>query len=526
MNIALIPGTEGARGPFFSPDSQWLGFEAGGRLKKLPLDRPEAGVVVLYDDSTSLRGASWGTDGRIVFGTLGGPGLMRISDPGGKPEALTSIDPDSGFEEHRWPHVLPNGKGVIFSILTGMDIDESRIVAQSFETGEQLFLVNASYARYASTGHLIYAREDTLYAAPFDLDRMELRGAGIPVQAGVRVQSIGPGSAHFSFSDDGMLIYLERPERKGGVFLVDLRGEATPLPAPPLSYESARFSPDGRRLALIVDEPGVGAEIQVWELNQERLSLLASQFEGPSGKTFKVVGFADWSPDGRRLVVSATSTGEMLPLFALATDGSDPAERLTVGGVQTPNQWLADGKRILFQDQLHPTRSAFGFDIFELDVEARTSRGLFEPSNFRRSQAALSPDSRWLAYAADESGRHEVYITSYERPGGRQQLSTEGGTSPIWSPDGGTLYYRNGLRVMAIDIIPGRAPREGAPRLLFEGRYRVVTSGLPKYYDLSPDGSHFVMIRDLEGELDVTQFQLVLNGSSKSKSNLTSELLR
>ena len=182
-------------------------------------------------------------------------------------------------------------------------------------------------------------------------------------------------------------------------------------------------------------------------------------------------------------------------------------------------------KRILFQDQLHPTRSAFGFDIFELDVEARTSRGLFEPSNFRRSQAALSPDSRWLAYAADESGRHEVYITSYERPGGRQQLSTEGGTSPIWSPDGGTLYYRNGLRVMAIDIIPGRAPREGAPRLLFEGRYRVVTSGLPKYYDLSPDGSHFVMIRDLEGELDVTQFQLVLNGSSKSKSNLTSELL-
>ena len=508
-DISLIPGTDGARGPFFSPDSQWLGFEAGGQLKKIQLDRPEAGVVDLYGASKPLRGASWGPDGRIVFGLLGGSGLMRISDSGGTPEALTSVDPDALLGDHRWPHVLPTGKGVIFSILTGSDFDESRIVAQSFETGERKFLINASYARYASTGHLIYAREDTLYAAPFDLDRMELRGTGIPVQAGVRVQSGGPGSAHFSLSDNGTLLYLERPERKSRLFLVDLRGEATPLPAPPLPYGKARFSPDGRRLAVSVRAPGAGSGIYVWELDQERLSLMVSQFEGPSGKIFKA-GFGEWSPDGRRLVVNGTAPGEGFPLFALATDGSSPAERLTGAGIQSPNGWSADGKRILFTDH-HPSRDAFLFDIFELDVEARTSRGLFEPSRFKRGQAALSPDGRWLAYTANASGRDEVYITSYERPGGRQQLSTQGGTSPIWSPDGGRLYYRNGARVMAIDMIPGRAPSEGAPRLLFEGRYRVVTSELPRVYDLSPDGTQFVMIRDPEAEFDVTQFQLVIN---------------
>ena len=495
---------EGGRMPFFSPDGAWLGFWVGGELKKVRIDGRGAAPVVLT--GARPRGASWGPDDTIVYSIR--TGLMKIQADGGNSEPLTSIDPDAGERFHYWPHVLPNGKGVLFSIVTGADYDDSRIVVQSFETGERRFLLNASFATYAPTGHLIYAREDTLYAVAFDLDSMEMRGTGIPVQTGVHVESGGPGSAHFSFSSDGTLVYVARTARKRDLILVDLQGREKPLAAPPLAYLRARFAPDGRRLAVAADRPGAGASIHVYELESERMSLVASEFTDASGTVFKTGNGLEWSPDGQTLAVNSKAPGELLTLFTISVNESGVANRLTEGdGFQFPDAWSKDGQRLLITDQRIPVGRSWG--IHEIDLETRALRTLINPSGVQ-AQPTLSPDGRWIAYTSNESGRFEVYLAPYASPGAKHQVSTQGGQAPVWSPQGGTVYYRNGSRVMATEIAFRPQPAVGTPVLLFERPYLIQRGVNPRLYDISPDGQHFVMIRG-EGETGPTEFKVVQN---------------
>ncbi len=503
--VTPIPGTERAMAPFFSPDGQWVGFSADGKLKKVRLGG--AGAHELCDIK-ARRGASWGPDDHIVFAELYS-GLMKVSAAGGTPEVLTTLDPDKGEMSHRWPDVLPSGKGVLFSIVTGANYDDSSIVAQSFETGERQFLLNASYARYAPTGHLIYAREDTLYAVRFDLDRMDVSGSAIVVQSGVRVDSGGPGSAHFTFSDGGTLVYVPRPPVDHRLFLVDLEGKAEPIAAPPLPYFQARFSPDGQHLAVSVAKVGIACEIHVYELEHERLSLVTSRFESPLGTVFRPFGGIEWSPTGTSFFINATAPRERLNLFAIATDGSGEAERLTKGpGYQFPDTWSADGERLLYSDRDEPRTNGWG--IFELSLADGSSRTVLDPRE-HQAQPALSPDGRWLAYISSPgSDISTVYVTRYPQPGGRQQVSTDSGTAPVWAPDGRTLYYRNGNRMMATSITTYPALSVGTPRLLFEGQYLSSPSTNPRCYDLAPDGKRFVMIRG-EGESRPNELQVVLN---------------
>ena len=496
-----IPGTEGGNGPFFSPDGQWVGFVAGGKLKKVRLNG--AGAAVLCD-APNYRGADWSVDGTIVFANYS-TGIMRVPASGGTPEVLASINPDQGERLHYWPDALPNGKGVIFSAVTGSNHDDSSIVVQSLETGERRFLLNASYARYAPTGHLIYAREDTLYAIPFDLDRMEVRGTGIPVQTGVVVLSTGTGSAHFTFSDTGTLVYRARPPGIARLVLVDLQGTAAPLAAPLMPYSRARFSPDGRRLAVSVGRTATPHEIYVYELEQERLSLVASSFDGPSGEGFSFFSGIAWSPDGQSLAVNATAPGQDLNLFSLAVDGSGPAERLTEGaGHQYPDALSADGERLLYTDTQHQD-----WGIFELTLADRTSRTVLDPKG-KQTQPVLSPDGLWMAYTSNESGRNQVYITPYERPGGRQQVSTDGGTGPVWSPDQAKLYYMNRNEMLRVEVSRPELS-VGPPQLLFEGGYwrGGADTDNPRAYDLAPDGKRFVFIQ-FESEWR-PEFQVVQN---------------
>ena len=499
-----IPGTEGGWGPFFSPDGQWVGFVAGGKLKKVRLDGAGAAAVVLCD-APNYRGADWSVDGTIVFANYT-TGLMRVPASGGTPEVLASINPDQGERLHYWPDALPNGKGVIFSAVTGANHDDSSIVVQSLETGERRFLLNASYARYAPTGHLIYAREDTLYAIPFDLDRMEVRGTGIPVQTGVVVASIGAGTGRFTFSDTGTLVYFARRPRIARLVLVDLQGTAAPLAAPLMSYNRARFSPDGRRLAVSVGPASTPHEIYIYELEQERLSLVASRFDGPSGEGFSFFEGIAWSPDGQSLAVNATAPGQDLNLFSLAVDGSGPAERLTEGaGFQYPNALSADGERLLYTDTQHQD-----WGIFELTLADRSSRTVLDAKG-NQTQPVLSPDGLWMAYTAytsNQSDRSQVYITPYERPGGRQQVSRDGGSAPVWSPDQAELYYRTENGMMRVQVSRPELS-VGPPQLLFEGGYLRGGPNRPRLYDRAPDGKRFVFIQiESEGR---PEFQVVQN---------------
>ena len=265
-----IQGTEGGAGPFLSPDGEWIGFWANGQLKKV---RIEGGPpVTLCDTFRPPYGASWGPSGTIVYGQYAG-GILEISADGGEPRAMSALS--QGEFSHRLPQFLPDGSTVLFTILKGeMTWDEAQIAAYSLKTGERKALVeNGADARYAPTGHLIFARLGTLMAVPFDALRLEITGGPVGVIEGVwqAIDAINlyhdTGAAQFSFSSSGSLAYVP-----GGIFAdadiedtlvwVDLDGAAEPLPAPPFSYTSPRLSPDGQQVAAF----SMGLNYDIWAL--------------------------------------------------------------------------------------------------------------------------------------------------------------------------------------------------------------------------------------------------------------------
>ena len=413
-----IPGTEGAVDPpFFSPDGEWVGFVADGQLKKVRLD----GVGAVTLATVLVSGASWGPDGDIVFGTRGG--LMTIPADGGAPEALTTLDVDAGEQLHRWPQVMPNGEGVLFASYSGGSNDENSIFAQSLSTGERRFLTRGNNPRYVSTGHLVYARGKTLYAVPFDPDRLEVRGEGVPVQGGL----MRLVNQHiFALSETGTLVYMPSRPTDRNVVLVDHEGQAERLALPVGAYNHVRFSPDGQQLALGTED----GKIHLYELEQERFSFLFDSFEDAEGRVWTPFA-AVWSPDGTRFAVSALApgTGLSYEVFIVSMDGQGSVEHLVPGPEgQGPRGWSRDGKSLLYQQN-----DEDGWHVWELPLEPKGApRRLVAGS---ATTAIVSPDGRWLAYSSLESGRSEVFAKPYGSPGGGRQLSIDGGTGPVWSPD-------------------------------------------------------------------------------------------
>lgn len=243
--MTLIPGTDGAVQPFFSPDGKWLGFFTGGQLKKVSLEG--VGPVTLADAPGARGGGFWAPDGTIIFPGSRRSGLVKVSADGGAPEVLTTLEPKTGDVAHFWPELLPDGKGILFMLYDGSGlVDWQRIVVQSLELGERRVLARGCGPRYVPTGHLVFARAQTLYAVPFDLDRLEVKGTEVPVVSGVWTP--GPyvgGRCAFSISETGTLVYVPSAPVERRLFLVDLDGKDAALPAPPRPYEGARFSPDG-----------------------------------------------------------------------------------------------------------------------------------------------------------------------------------------------------------------------------------------------------------------------------------------
>jgi serine/threonine-protein kinase len=490
-----IEGTEGAAGPFFSPNGQWLGFFAGGRLKKVSIS---GGPPLILCDAQFGRGATWGPNDTIVFAPTRSSGLFQVSAAGGAPEVLNTL---KGAPSHRYPEVLPGGKAVLFTVGTSGSWDNAQIVVQELETGQRRVLVEGGTSpRYAPTGHLVYARAGTLLAVPFDLERLEVSGATVPVIEGVVTEALG-GKALFSFSRNGSLLYVpgaspEQPDRT--LVWVDRQGLAGVLPASPRRYKYPRLSPDGGRLAVNI----VGPESDVWlyDLSGETLTRLT--FEGDNERPV-------WTPDGKRVTFASRRAGPF-NLFWRSADGSGSDERLTTGEhFQNPESWSSDGRVLAFQE-VNPTTNS---DIWVLPLEGERQPRPFLRTPFNEADATFSPDGLWLAYASDESGQYKVYVQPFPGPGGKRQISTEGGREPVWNPNGRELFYRNGDKMIAVDISTEPAFRAGTPRLLFEAGYEGPGPGSDgANYDVSPDGQRFVMIQAGQEEQEpVTQINVVLN---------------
>jgi Tol biopolymer transport system component/tRNA A-37 threonylcarbamoyl transferase component Bud32 len=511
LDAKLIPGAEGATEPFFSPDGQWLGFFAGGKLKKVSVSGGAA--ITLSGAETFHNGASWGSQGTIIFGTATEP-LKQVSDAGGAPQSLTRLE--KGETRHRWPEFLPGGKAVLFAAGNGANWSGAQIAAQSVLTGERRNLVQGGmYPHYAPSGYLVYVQGGTLMAVPFDPQRLTTTGAAVPVVEGV-LQSANSGAAWYSISATGSLVYAlgstQATQRR--LVWVNRNGAEQPLAAPAHSYETPRISPDGRRVSVDIREQGS----QVWVFDLARETLTRLTFEGNTNQN------PAWTPNGKRIAFQSNKEGSVFNLFWLLADGSGGLERLATSEyLQAPNSWSPDGQLLTFTE-LSPTT---GWDIWVLrlgDPSASSGQvGKSQPflrTQFTEGAPRFSPDGRWLAYVSDESGRFEIYVQPYPGPGGKWQISTEGGTEPAWNHNGRELFYRSGDKMMAVDIATQPGFAAGKPRMLFEGPYVRTAATIPTY-DVSPDGQRFLMLKPSESAGGApTQINVVLNWFEELKQKV------
>ncbi len=486
LEPVLLAGTQTVRSPFFSPDGRWVAYFSSGKLYKLPLGGGQATTVA---DAPGLAfGATWGSTDTIVFRS--DSGLMAVPAAGGEPRLLLKSDTSRG-ETYSFPHYLPGAKALLFQIRSrGVD----RLGALTLATGKLTrFEQTGSNPQYVSSGHVVLAtRTGRLLAVPFDPSRLEITGSALPVAEGVVV---GPGGgARMGMSRDGAFAYVSGAMVLRELVMVDRSGSARPLPAEPQGYVAPRISPDGRRIAVEVDDPDlVSADVWVYDIAHHTRTRL----------TFDQTGHRPiWTPDGRRIVYSRGQFSQA-DLYWIPADGSGPAESLLVA---PDDQWAGavtpDGRTLLFRaGGGGPVRS-----IYTLSLEGPRTPQPFLANQFENHSPALSPDGHWVAYVSNELGRVEVYVRPFPGPGGRWQVSLDGGTEPLWAPNGRELFYRNGTKMMVAATALHPTFTVGARRELFDGNY--VGDPVHRSYDVTRDGRSFVFVRSpkLSGE-----FIIVLN---------------
>jgi Tol biopolymer transport system component len=335
---------------------------------------------------------------------------------------------------------------------------------------------------------------------------LQVKGTAVPVAENVRES--GFGAAQFGLSPQGSLVYVPAP---GGVqaaprkpVWVSRNGAEQSLAAPVRDYYAPRLSPDGRRVAVGIDIAEQETQIWLYDLFRETLTRLT--FEGNSNQ------YPVWTPDGKRIAFQSNKGGPPNLFWQLA-DGSGGLERLTTSEyTQGPASWSPDGQLLAFHE-VNPTTQR---DIWVLRLGDRKPQP-FLRTKFDEAEPRFSPDGRWLAYVSDESGRYEIYVQPYPGPGGKWQISAEGGNEPVWNPNGRELFYRSGDKMMAVDIATQSGFTVGKPRMLFQGRYEQASVPIDNY-DVSPDGQRFLMIK--ESEQSATQISVVLNWFEELKQKV------
>jgi serine/threonine-protein kinase len=494
LEATPIAGTEGAVYPFFSPDGQWLGFFTDQKLKKVSLS---GGAAQTLADATLSFGVSWSSQGTIAFSAATSSFLQQVSEAGGEPQQLTRLE--TGEISHRWPEFLPGGKAVLFTASgSSFSWSNARIDVQSLGTGVRHNLIQAgTQPQYASSGHLVYAQGSTLMAVPFDAQSLAATGAAVPVVESV-LQTPSSGAAQYSISATGSLAYIPggvQANRRRLVW-VTRTGAEQPLAAPARAYMFPRVSPDGRRIAASITEN----ETQLWLYDLSRETLTRFTFDGTANLN------AVWTPDGKRITFQSNREGTPTVYWQKA-DGSGGIERLTSAqNSNFPISWSSDGQ-LLAIVEVDPTTQR---DIWVLRVGDRKKEPFLRTKS-DESVPRFSPDGRWLAYISNETGRYEIYVQPYPGPGGKWQISTDGGTEPAWNPNGREIFYRSGDKMMAVDITTQLSLTAGKPHVLFAGSYEPTPATSPNY-DVSPDGQRFLMLKPADAsETAPTQINVVLN---------------
>jgi eukaryotic-like serine/threonine-protein kinase len=448
-----IAGTEGGRSPFFSPDGKWLGFLTAHHLKKVQLsgDDPVALCPV-----SNPRGGSWSDDGTILFSPFYYAGLSKISSEGGTPQPVTQVDKSKGERNHRWPFLLPGGKVALFTIGMGGRWSDAYIGAVRLDTGERKVVLRGGFgARYLPTGHMIFGRGDALYVIGFDPEKLQTIGDPVQLVAGVGDSTAG--TLEYAFSQNGTLLTLPIGltfDEGGALIQLNRKGEKIPFAHPSLEsviVKNPKISPDGSRVAG-------DQKFEVWIYDLER----GTSTRLTSGSR---TAWPRWTPDGKRVTYNSERLGFWNP-FWRAADGSDQEQPVfTNESILNPTDWSSDGKKLL----LYRDSPQTGSDVVVFDTTDKQLKELVATPATEWS-GIFSPDAKWIAYRSDESGRFEIYVRSFQGPEGRWQVSTDGGTAPMWKQQN-ELIYMQGEKVMRVPIQTEPSFSAGTPELLFEGHY-------------------------------------------------------
>jgi Tol biopolymer transport system component len=501
FEATLIPGTEGATAVFFAPDSRWVGFYSNGYLQKVSV---MGGTPQIICEAKSGCGGTWCKDNTIIFSDTYKRGLFRVPVAGGTPKQLTTAlkyTREGDESSHFWPHILPGGKEILYTITQGAG--GNRIAGYSLETGRKWDLIEpGNHAQYIKTGHLVYTWKKDLLAVPFNLKRMEVTGQPFLICTGVKTSHYG--NAHYSISSEGSLVFIpgEYMESNNSLVLVDHEGVAESLDFPAEVYQSPRFSSDGKQLLITRIEDN--ANLWIYGLDRGTLR----RFTDKEFNSF----WGIWTPDGKEIVFNSNLYGgTAMNLFRKRSDGSGHEEHLTTGNYhQLPKSWSKDGKLLLYSEGIHPET---GMDINMLQTEGDTIPIPLFNSQFNESHPILSPDGRWIGYVSDESGREEVFVSSFPGLDSTTQISTVGGLEPLWALDGKAIYFRDyeGDKLMKVSFITDPELDVGEPILLFQGKYKGSVGPWGRNYDLSPDGKQFLMIKEEGVESLASQINVILN---------------
>ena len=500
----LIPGSQNDTGgnnqtPVFSPDSQSIAYSQGGQLRRIATT---GGISVALCDLVNIpHGTSWDVDDTIVYGQL--DGIWRVSANGGTPERI--VERQEG-ETLAHPQLLPGGEWLLFTV------NLSQIVVQSLESGERkVVLEDGADGRYVPTGHLVYVFEDVLFAAPFDMELLELTGAGVPLIEDIGIAS-NSGAGQFSIANDGTLVYTTpfSVDQASNLVWVDREGATTPIIDEPLVYQRPRISPDEQRVAIGIIS-GTDRDIWIIELQGERRTRLTVD---PADDLAPL-----WTRDGSRVTFSSDRDGVANTLYWTPADGSGAPELLAATQTNMgATSWSPEGETLLYYAVGAP------YDLWTLNPGEEPKRFLSTP--FTERGAVFSPDGQWVAYASNETGRSEIYVTPYPGPGAKITISTEGGRSPLWPGDGRELFYRNEDQMMLVTISTDSGFRVGIPEILFEGSFvpEDPRSGTTNY-DVTPDGQRFLMLEPSFGGTDTgpatpDQINIVLNWSEELKERV------
>jgi DNA-binding SARP family transcriptional activator len=494
LHATAMPGTEGAATPFFSPDGKSVGFLREKSVWIAPLS---GGPPIHVSDSlTGVAGASWGSDGFIYTNGSESAPLARVeARQGAVPKWFTALDTARGEFGHAWPNVLPNGKGVVFTVLfkeknAPNGKASSAIAVADIPSGKHRVIIDdGTYPVYVSSGILLYVTSNrTLMMVSFDQNSMNVTGEPTALIEGLQLGSLG--ATDLAVSSTGTLVYSIGPivaeQDKGQLVWMTRDGKSRPLdPDWQGLFQHPALSPDGKQLAISQTPDGRNSDIWIRQLiGGATVQLTHDRFWNAG---------AEWTPDGRSVTFHANAGNGAEDLLTQRSDGSTKAVLVFHGGRAFRPRWAPDGKWLTFErDADHPDRN----DIVGIRPGIDTAPVSLVATGMHAGMQALSPDSHWMAYASDVTGRFEVYVVPFPNTkAGKVQISTLGGVSPKWPAHGNEIIYRElSGDVMSVAVRTAPTFSFSKPRRLFAAKWsEIMFNG----YTVSPDGQRILMIRRL-----------------------------